>query len=110
MAKMMTNLRLSKSQAAVLCKVKTAATPTVAGEEATTGAKAVNATNQLVDLRLLIIHSNGSAEITPKGLQLMRDENLIDDATDELTDIGTDAAARELREMSLLKSVNTQLI
>lgn len=60
--------------------------PSQAAAQLNTSANLVSARKLLMDLRLLS-YSDNSAVLTDKGLQLAKDNNIIDDAG-ELTDIG----------------------
>jgi hypothetical protein len=86
------NVNLTDVQSSVLLKIFTAASPKIAHREVTTGIKDIAATKILTRLGLINIRP-GRAEITDKGLKVMTDENLIDDASSEPTERGNDLLA-----------------
>lgn len=95
MARVLTTLHLSDIQKEVLAKVKAAPTPHLAWDEISGSATDVDenlatARDVLGNLGLLSV-GDGVLEVTPKGEEVMKDENLIDDMG-ELTDTGRELA------------------
>lgn len=96
MARILTTIHLSDIQKEVLAKVKASPTSQVAWEEVTNAAHDVDqnfaaARDVLGNLGLLEV-GDGTLEVTNKGEDVMRDENLTDDMG-ELTDEGRTLAS-----------------
>lgn len=88
--RVLTNLRLTDHQKAVLTRAKIAQTPRVATDNTSKNTSMVAARNQLAKLGLITFDGTNT-EVTPQGEQLMKDEALIDDMG-ELTQAGTEVA------------------
>lgn len=96
MTRILTTLHLSDIQKQVLAKVKASPNPQIAWEEISSAANDVDenyaaARDILADLGLLQV-GEGTIDLTDKGLQSLKDANLVDDMG-ELTDEGTKLAA-----------------
>ena len=108
------NFSLSIAQKTVLTKTLSAPTEKVAGEEISKNPKLVTARDMLTQYGLLDYDkSTGKAKVTDKGLEIMKEENLIDEM-DELTPEGEKFAFPEegtpeeetFETFSLLKQIN----
>jgi predicted transcriptional regulator len=81
-------IKLTQTQKVVMLTIKTASSSRVAYHEITNTENDIGATDILVDLELIEINDqSGTVEITDKGLQVLKDEQLIDDS-DQLTTMG----------------------
>ena len=88
--RILTNVRLTDHQKAVLARTKNAQTPRIATDDTKKNTSMVTARDQLAKLGL-ITFDGVETTLTPQGEQLMKDESLIDDMG-ELTDSGTESA------------------
>ena len=84
--KVLTNVHLSDSQKMVMTKIKVAANPNVAGEQARNNTNMATAQKTLIKLGLVMADESG-ATLTDKGIKTLTDENLLDDSG-ELTPEG----------------------
>jgi len=95
MANIITTVHLTDIQKEVLCKISASPTPQVAYETLSQVPSSVSdnyatARDTLEHIGLISV-LEGTVEVTDKGREVMRDENLIDD-TDELTELGQQLA------------------
>lgn len=79
MTRILSSLRLTKEQSALLVKIKQAATPHLAKAETENGQKAIVAAGILKDLGAIEIDENG-ASVTSSGEKVLKDEGLVDDS------------------------------
>jgi len=98
----LTNVRLSHAQKFILSKLMLPEkTPLTSFEQVSTGRNILSNRDILIKLGMLIVGEN-EAEITEKGKEALRNENLIDDM-DNLTDQGEQYAyAKDLAEVERL--------
>lgn len=82
----LTSIRLSETQKTVMCRIIAAPTEELAYEQVSDGTNIVAARDQLTDLGL-ITWSEGTAANTESGMQVLKDEALVDE-TGELTETG----------------------
>lgn len=96
----------TKHQKAVLSKTVAAATPQVAASEISKDQHLLTSRDMLVKLGLLTVQDN-QAEVTPQGIEIMRNQNLLDDAGN-LTPEGEKYAHGETQhpKESLIQSLN----
>ena len=88
--RVLSNLRLTVHQKAVLTRALNAPTPRIATDNTTRNSSMVGARDQLAKLGL-ITFDGANTSITPEGEALMKDENLIDDGG-QLTQDGNEFA------------------
>lgn len=101
---------LTNYQKKVMAKIIAAPTPKIAGEEITKDPQLVRARNVLLKISpSLISFVRGKATVTPTGLKIMKDENLVDDQGN-LTDEGENFAYDEedLKDTETDKEILTQ--
>lgn len=95
-------VHLSDSQKIVMTKIIASPTEQVALEEINNGRNLVAATKELEDLKLIDV-SPTSVKVTDTGLDVMKDENLIDD-TGELTSVGQQyASVQKIEDVGKIK-------
>jgi hypothetical protein len=88
--RILTNIRLTVHQKAVLTRTKVADSGRIATDNTSKNTQMTTAREQLAKLGLITF--NGvETTVTDQGIQLMKDESLIDDAG-ELTDSGNEVA------------------
>lgn len=85
----LTNVRLTDFQKTLLCKIKAASTPFLAGAEVRRDSKCIFNARQLLDLEL-IEFVNDECIVTDKGNEVLVKEDLADDSG-ELTEKGQQA-------------------
>jgi len=96
--RILTTIHLNDIQKEVLAKTKAAPTPQVAFEEISGKPEQIDdnfaaAKDALVDMGLLT-QSDDTLEVTERGIQVMKDENLIDDMG-EFTEDGNELVGKE---------------
>jgi hypothetical protein len=101
-------IRLTNTQKEVMTRIIAAPTEKLAAEQIMKGRNKIAARDILIDLQL-IEADHKAALVTPEGIQVMKDYNLLDDQ-EQLTDEGSTYAYDEEDQPvaeSLLKQVNT---
>ena len=88
--RILTNIRLTDHQKAVLTRVKIAQSPRIATDNTKKNTSMDAAREQMIRLGLIAFDGTNTT-ITPQGEQLLKDESLIDDMG-ELTPDGQEAA------------------
>jgi hypothetical protein len=83
-------INLSDNQKRVLCKAVAAPTPKVAAQEVSNSENLIASRDQLIKLGLLNFTPNG-ASVTDKGMQVLKDEALVDE-TGQLSPDGDELA------------------
>lgn len=91
--RMLSGIHPTDNQKSVIAKIVAAPNPKVAGEEISGNANMIAARNILMKLGVLTF-SAGAAELTDKGQQIAKDENITDDSG-QLTDVGNALAFGE---------------
>lgn len=102
-------LRPTRHQKEVLAKIRGAATPETAAANVSQDAHLVAARDLLVKLGLIEVQ-DGQASITPRGEEVMRNQNLIDETgqlTPEAQQMVSGAKEAQPTQESLLRTINS---
>lgn len=92
--KTLSSIRLTDNQKRVMARILAAPTPAVAASEISNNQNMIGATQTLVRLGL-IHYNNDDAAITDQGLQIMKNEALVDE-TGQLTPDGEELAHTDI--------------